>query len=227
MTTLAERLRELALFREVEPSALEDLASWSRVLQLKRKTTLFSEGEPYRGMFVMLSGLAVVYKLSGDGRMLILRVCRPGDSLAELQLFEPADAGYSAHARTTRDSEILFLPAERFIPFLKSHPGMAWEMMRRFAGRLKDLSLKLEGVTLREVSSRLAQYLVREVEAAGVGESQPSLTLPLAKGSIASYLGTVHETLSRTFARLVREKIIKVEGPRITILDMKRLRDLI
>jgi CRP/FNR family transcriptional regulator len=226
--TLRDRLRGVPLFRELGEHALDELAEWSRVTRLKRKTMIFAEGEPYRGMFVLLEGLAVVYKLSGDGRMLILRVCRAGDSMAELQLFEEADAGYSAHARTTRDSEVLFLPRERFVPFLKRHPEVGWELMRRFAGRLKDMSLKLEGVTLREVSSRLAQYLVREVEAAGLGDRDaPSLTLPLAKGSIASYLGTVHETLSRTLARLIKEKIIKVEGPQITVLDMERLKRLV
>ena len=53
------------------------------------------------------------------------------------------------------------------------------------------------------------------------------LTLPLAKGSVASYLGTVHETLSRTFARLIREKVISVEGRKITILDRERLERLV
>ncbi len=223
-----DRLRRLPLFAAVGDQDLDRLAGLSSILYLRKKETLFTEGEPYRGMFVMLEGLAVVYKLSDDGRMLILRVCRPGDPLADVPLFEEGDAGYTAHARVTRDSEVLFLPRDRFVPFLKGHPEVAWEMLRGFAARLKELGLQLEGVTLREVSSRVARYLLREVEAAGAeGEPQPSLTLPLAKGSIASYLGTVHETLSRTFARLIREKIIRVDGPQVTILDVTRHRRLL
>ncbi len=127
--------------------------------------------------------------------MLILDVCRPGDTLADVPLFEEQDAGYPAHARTTRDSEILFLPRVEFVDFLKTHPQVAWKMLQSFAARMKDLTLRLEGVTLREVSSRLARYLLREMEAGGVvDEKNPMLTLPLAKGSVASYLGTVHET---------------------------------
>ena len=83
-------------------------------------------------------------------------------------------------------------------------------------------------MTLREVTSRLARYLLREVEAAGESaEGRPELTLPLTKGSVASYLGTVHETLSRTFARLIREKVIAVDGPHITILDKNKLKRLV
>jgi CRP/FNR family transcriptional regulator len=222
-----ERLRRLRLFGKLDDEALDRLAGLSRILHLNRKEVLYGEGDPYRGMFVMLEGLAVVYKLSQDGRMLILHVCRPGDTLAEVPLFEEQDAGYPAYARATRASEILFLPKERFTPFLKQHPEVAWELLKVFAARAKEMSLQLEGVTLREVTSRLARYLLREVETISVDDDQPVLTLPLTKGSVASYLGTVHETLSRTFARLIRDKIIAVEGRRVTILDKQRLERLL
>ena len=225
--SIRDRLRRVPLFAGLEDEELDRLAGLSRILRLNRKQMIFNEGEPYRGMFVILEGLAVVYKLSGDGRMLILHVCRPRSSLAEVPLFEEGEAGYNAHARVTRDSEVLFLPHERFVPFLKRHPEVAWEMLRDFASRMKELTLQLEGVTLREVTSRLARYLLREVEASGrQGDPSPVLTLPLAKSSIASYLGMVHETLSRTFARLVKEKIVSVKGSRVTILDIDRLKRL-
>jgi CRP-like cAMP-binding protein len=225
--SIRERLREVPLFSQLEDEDLDRLAGLARVLRLDKKKILFSEGEPYRGMFVVLSGLAVVYKLGDDGRMLILQVCRPGDSLAEVPLLEEADAGYPAYAKVTRAGEILFLHRERFVPFLKQHPEVAWEMLVVFAARIKELALQLEGVTLREVTSRLARYLLREIEAAGKhDQGPPVLTLPLAKGSLASYLGMVHETLSRTFSRLVRDEIVSVKGSEITILDLDRLRRL-
>ena len=216
-----DRLRRVPLFAELEEPDLDRLAGLSRILTLRRKETVFREGEPYEGMFVILEGLAVVFKLSEDGRMLILHVCRPGDSFAEVALFDGHDATYAAHARVTRDSEILFLPKDEFAPFLKQHPEVAWEMLKGFAGRLKELTAQLEGVTLREVAARLASYLLREAGA------QTSFTLPIAKGSLASYLGTVHETLSRTFARLIKEEIVAVEGSKVTILDAARLRRLV
>ena len=101
-------------------------------------------------------------------------------------------------------------------------------MLRCVSAKMKELTLQLEGVTFREVTSRVARYLLREAEAGSAADlERPELTLALAKGSVASYLGTVHETLSRTFARLTSEKIIAVDGPRVTILDKQRLKQLI
>ncbi len=40
---------------------------------------------------------------------------------------------------------------------------------------------------------------------------------------LASQLGTIPETLSRSLSKLVRDGVIKVDGPRITVLDIKHL----
>lgn len=225
MNVPVSALQGLRLFAELEDEAVEQLAGIGRVLELRKKEPLFAEGDPYCGPFVVLSGLVVVYKLADDGRMLILHVCRPGDSLAEPPMFEGRDAVYPGHARATRDSAILHLPRERFEPFLKHHPELAWELLGVFAVRMREMAQQLEGVTLREVTSRLARYLLREM--GDTDASCAEVTLPLAKNSLASYLGTVHETLSRTFARLVRQEIVRVDGPVVTILDLAKLKRLV
>jgi CRP-like cAMP-binding protein len=108
-----DRLRRVPLFSELEERDLDRLAGLSRILQFRKKDMLFNEDDPYQGMFVILTGLAVVYKLSDEGRMLILHVCRPGDSVADVPLFDPdPHVRHAAHARVTRDSEVLFLPRE-------------------------------------------------------------------------------------------------------------------
>lgn len=159
--------------------------------------------------------------------MLILHVCRPGDAIGVAGVFSDASRTYHAHARATRDSEVLFLPRERFVPFLKHHPELAWDVASALAVRNEELRQQLENVTMREVASRLARFLIRELERAGLEtEGRPVLVLPFEKSSLASYLGTVHETLSRTFSRLIRQGIVKVEGSRVTVLDPARLRRL-
>jgi CRP/FNR family transcriptional regulator len=52
------------------------------------------------------------------------------------------------------------------------------------------------------------------------------LELDMRKGELASRLGTVSETLSRTFRKMKEEGIFEVEGNRLTIYDMARLKAL-
>jgi len=223
-----ETLRRVPLFADLEESDLDGLLAMGRISQVRRKTVVFTEGQNHRGIWVVLRGLVVVYKLSPDGRMLILRVCRPGSSFGEGGLFQDADPRHFAHARTTRDSSLLHVPRDRFGTFLRDHPEVSWRLLAEFSDRLREMAGTLEGMAFREVTSRLARYLVRELETAGRSDApNPSVDLPLAKGSLASYLGAAHETLSRSLQRLSRQGIVRVDGPRVTVLDLDRLRRLV
>ena len=54
----------------------------------------------------------------------------------------------------------------------------------------------------------------------------PEILLSTKKSLLASQLGTIPETLSRSFAKMTREGLISVNGPTITILDPDRLQRL-
>lgn len=212
----------------MDDAGIEELLSFARVERLRRKTVVYAEGQAHRGAWIVLDGLVVVYRLSPDGRMLILRVCRPGASFGESGLFGETRPVHANHARTTRDGTLLFLPRARYGAFLKRHPETCWRLLEELSERNRELSTTLEGVAFREVTARLARYLVRELEAAGrTAEPHPSVDLPLAKGSLASYLGAAHETLSRSLRRLSRQRIVQVDGPRVTVLDLPRLKRLV
>jgi CRP/FNR family transcriptional regulator len=87
--------------------------------------------------------------------------------------------------------------------------------LRRFVGLIDDLALK-------DVSARLARHLLELAEVAGGDQ----IELETTKVVLASRLGTVAETLSRTLRKMQRKKLIVVDGRRITILDEDGLQDI-
>ena len=48
----------------------------------------------------------------------------------------------------------------------------------------------------------------------------------MKKGELAMALGTVPETLSRAFAKLKEDGVLEVQGPNVTVLDMRALAEL-
>jgi CRP-like cAMP-binding protein len=55
---------------------------------------------------------------------------------------------------------------------------------------------------------------------------RPNITLTISKSNLAGYLGTITETLSRTFKKLQDENIIEVRGKKIYIIDFPALKEL-
>ena len=74
---------------------------------------------------------------------------------------------------------------------------------------------------MKEVPGRLAAYLVYLAEEQG---STTQVTLDIPKGQLASLLGTIPETLSRIFARMTEEGLIRVEGRTIYLDDFSGLK---
>jgi len=122
---------------------------------------------------------------------------------------------------------VLFVPKEKFLELIKIEPEISMKMLAGFAKRLKSLVNQLDDIASKEVPNRLAKYLLKEIKNTGTDRlPEPFLKLTLPKSTIAGYLGTITETLSRAFKKLQNEEIIRVNGKNIFVTDIKRLKEL-
>jgi CRP-like cAMP-binding protein len=78
-------------------------------------------------------------------------------------------------------------------------------------------------LSLKEVPARLAAYLLLFSERQ---KRNIEFQLDVSKTQLSSLLGTIPETLSRIFAKMEKEKLIRSEGKKITLLDRKGLEEL-
>ncbi len=222
-TERAINLKQLPLFSALSEDESEELMACASVRTYDRKTLIFNEGDPYSGFYVVVDGQVLVYKLSSMGKMLVLHICRPGDSFADVPMF--SGGSYPASAQTTCHSTLLFLPRESFQNYLDDHPAVVKKILRVFAQRLRTLNQRLEELTLHEVSARLASYLLEEVQkTAHLDPAEPCIKLDISKSTLAGHLGTALETLSRTLNKLTEEGILRVRGNKVFIADLTKLR---
>ena len=92
---------------------------------------------------------------------------------------------------------------------------------------LKKFSLLIEELSLKEVSSRIAKYLIDlSLKSSKEGKNPKEVDLDLSKTQIAQKLGTISETFSRTLAKMKTKGIIDVKRNRILILDREALDEL-
>jgi CRP/FNR family transcriptional regulator len=188
-------------------------------------TVLFHRGEPCRGFYLLLDGGVHVYRLSPEGRMLVLHVIRPGESFAEVPLFEAQeDPTYPATAETLSDSTLLFFPTDAVLSFVDTHPRSALHMLGEMAGRLRNAVQQLDALSLHDVQERLARRLVEQAPSAS--ESPPTIELDVPKAVLAAELGTVPETLSRALRALEEQDLIRRGNAHIALTDVRGLRRL-
>ncbi len=218
-------LRQTHLFSGVAEPDLEVLAELAVNRPFSRQATIFWERKEPQGFYLLVSGLVKLVKSSPDGKEYIIRLVQPGETFGEAVVF--AETPYPATAIALEDSQTLFFPGKPFLQYLAASPALARNMLATLSRLLYHLTKQLEDVSLKEVSARLARYLLERCTETN-GHVAPGLTfeLPTTKTHLASYLGTISETLSRTLARFKSLGAIEVEKGKITINDPQLLQNM-
>ncbi|RTI01705.1 Crp/Fnr family transcriptional regulator [Thermus scotoductus] len=214
-------LKQVPLFRDLNPEDLKALEGEARARRLKRGEVLFLEGEPVRSLFVVERGLIKVYKLDPEGRkQVVLHVEGPGRVLAEVALFLERPT-YPASAEALEDSQVLAIPKERFFQLVEARPPLARTLIRYLARRQGQLLHLLDRLVFHEVRERLAEYLLETLATEGQGFLLPT------NSELAALLGTVPEAVSRNLGELYRQGLIRLQGRRVYVDRLEDLRSLL
>jgi CRP/FNR family transcriptional regulator len=212
LTGLVGSLRCCQLFTGLPAADLEEIARFARALFLTKGDYLFHAGEPSRGFYVMQSGAVNVHRVSAGGKEQVIHVFRSGESFAEAALASPT--GYPADARALEASTVLLLPKANILELIGRRPDLALRMLGSLSGHLRVLVGMLDDLTLKDVETRLVNWLLKNCH------GRPgTVALPGTKRVLAAELGTSSETLSRTLGRLRDRRLIAVAPKALTVLD--------
>ena len=200
---------------------LDDVAAITVTRHYARGESIFMEGEEADGFYIVADGQVKIFKTSLDGKEQILHIYGPGNPFGEVPVF--SGSRFPANAQALVESRILFLPRNAFVRLITANPSLSMNMLGELSMRLRQFTIQIENLSLKEVPSRLASYLTylsREQE------NPDRVTLDISKGQLASLLGTIPETLSRIFAKMSAQHLIRVDGKEIRLLDPLGLEDL-
>ncbi|MGQ9872832.1 Crp/Fnr family transcriptional regulator [Leptodesmis sp.] len=168
------------------------------------------------------SGRVKVFKLSSDGKEQILHIFSEREHFAEVPVLD--GQSFPASALAIEASEVLFFPRQPFLQLLQEQPSLTINLLKSFARHLRRFSNLVDNLALREVPARLANYLLSLSEQTNQAET---VELDLSKGQLAAKLGTIPETLSRVFAKLMHDGLIEMDGYTVRLLDCDRLHQLV
>ena len=220
-----DTLQQCPLFAGMNEEDLKRIRGIALSRKAAKGALLFAEGEEARGLYVVLSGRVKLYKMSPDGKEQILHVVSAPEAFAEAALFE--EGTYPAYAEALTACQLVFFPKADFLRLIERHPRLGVNMIVSLSRLLKRFASLIEELSLKEVSSRLAKHLLDlSVRAARDGKKADEVELDLTKTQLASRLGTVSETLSRTLTKMKAKGAIEVRGGRIRILNRPALEEL-
>jgi CRP/FNR family transcriptional regulator, dissimilatory nitrate respiration regulator len=221
---IANTLRNCQLFAGLPVVDLNHIAEIAVVKSLEKGEYLFRERELSRGFYIVQRGAINVHRVNAAGKEQVIHIFRAGESFAEATL--ATEAGYPADARAVEPSQVLLIQKSGFLGLLKRQPELALRMLGSMSMHLRVLVGQLEDLTLKDVETRLANWLIKRCPNPD-GTQPVSIELKMTKRVLAAELGTVSETFSRTLAKFRELKLLNVKGKTVTVLYPAKLTELL
>lgn len=216
---LSEALKKTYFFDALSDEEVNLISSTARLLHLKTGDKIFNEGDDATSFYIVCSGQVQVFK-SGEGKEIILHLFGPDDIFAEFPIFSGIKK-YPASAMCLKETELLAIEGKPFREAVVTKPQILMKMVVRMSQRLREFNALIGDLSLRSVDARLAKYLLY------ISKDTPAeAAVEVQKKTLASILGTIPETLSRTFKRFSADGIISIKNQQIHILNREALQQI-
>jgi CRP-like cAMP-binding protein len=215
-TTPSTRLDHLSrspLFEGLARADLAALAKMAVTREYDRGESLFLFGDDADGFYLLVEGRVKLSRFGPDGREQVVHLLGPGQPCGEVPVFEGGT--FPATAEALSPLTALFVSRRAFLSLAANHPQVLLSMLAILSRRLRGLVELVDDLSLKEVSARLARYLLD----LSAEKESTSFKLDTDKRTLASRLGTIAETLSRTFHRLQDQGLISVKGRCVSLLN--------
>lgn len=191
-------LEACPLFKNLTEPELVRVRSAAREFTFAAGETIFKEGDPGNGIYVVKSGLAQISVVLNQVDRVILTRVNPGELFGEMAVLD--DNPRSASATTETETVLYFISREDLLLMLESIPRLSFFFVREMSQRLRDFNLQYVRETLQverlSLLGRFASSIVHDLK-------NPLNIIGLTSEIIGA------ETASAALRRTARERISK------------------
>jgi CRP/FNR family transcriptional regulator len=202
---------------------LNALRANSSELLVRKRETLFYEGDKNEALFLVLSGAVRLTKLMPDGRYQITGFGFSGDFIGIS--FENE---YIYSAEPLSRTSFLMIKRPALSRLLSEYPLLSHYFFDLACNDLREAQDHMVLLGRKSAIERISSLLVRLQERIGSIEDEKFvIQLPMSREDIAAYTGLSIETVSRVFTDLRLRGIISlINNTYVTLEDSDALRQL-
>lgn len=210
------------ILKYASPASRAEISSFAFIKRYEKGRHVFYDREEPTCFYILLEGLASLYKLNSLGEKKVVFVFGPGSMLNEI-MFQ--DLPVSINCQVRQDSYVLVLPKERFWHVMERDSRMTRAAFDAMALRIRRLYRQLKNTTnALKGEKRLAAKLYKLARDYGVStEKGVLIRMQLSITYLAEMLGSQRETVSRQVKKLGDLGLVFVEKNHFWVPDLEKL----
>ena len=218
----AEKMRylsELAVFQDLSPREMEELNRITTMSTVQRGRVFYRPEEPGEVMFILKEGRVQLYRISPEGKKLVITTLGPHTLFGEMALL--GTKMHNTFAEAVDGCLICVMSRTDLERLILSKPQVALRILDITGKRLREAEERLDNMAFKGIPARLASLLLR------LSSEQDSDTINgLTHQDLAESVGTYRETATKVLNDLKSQGLIEIGRKRIMILDRDGLEEV-
>jgi len=195
---------------------IAEVIAIGRQRSLPRGATLFSQGTPHDGIYLVESGRVRVFYTAPSGREITLAIWHPGNFVGGPEVFGGGPHVWSGVAVTNVNA--LHLPGAALRDLVVEIPSLAIGIIEGLAFKGKCYSAMAQMLGTRSVTERLAHLLLHLSELYGMRQRDGILIATrFTHEDIAHMVGATRQWVTMSLRRLHLQGVVIVHKGNLTI----------
>lgn len=194
------------------------------IQKYKKNETIYCEGETPTYLMCLLSGKVKIYKDGVGGRSQIIRVIKDEEYFGYRAYF--AEENFVTAAAAFEPCTLCLIPMSVIIRLIEENSELAMYFIKQLS---KDLGVSDErtvNLTQKHIRGRLAESLLFLKDTYGLEEDGCTLSIYLSREDLANLSNMTTSNAIRTLSNFAAEKLILIDGRKIKLVEMDKLRKI-
>lgn len=200
------------------PKELELLNQHKTNITYLKGENIFKQGAFAPYVIYVVKGLIKVYLQTGYDKQININIAQSGDFLAFSSIFGENIHTYSTQA--IKDSEICMIEKESLKEMLLQHPQFALQITSKNYRNERHLLEIIKNVSYKQMRGKLASSLLYLSQDEFIDEE---IFTYLTRQDIADFASISTESAIKFLKEFEKEKMIKLKGKDIIILNPEKL----
>ncbi len=212
-------LSDIELFRDLSDRDMSELDRVTTMTSVPRGRVFYRPEEVGEVLFLVKDGRVQLYRISPEGKKLVIATLGPGTLFGEMALL--GQQMHNTFAEALDDCLIYVMSRADLERLILSKPSVGLRVLEITGRRLRDAEERLEDMAFKGIPARLASLLLRLAAERGSNE-----IVGLTHQDLAETVGTYRETATQVLNDMKSDGLIDIGRKRIDILSTERLQEL-
>ena len=185
-----------------------------------RSKTIFFPGDPAERVYLIRRGAVRLSRVYETGEEITVALLRENSLFGVLSLLTGHRSDRFYHAIAFTRVELVAAPATSVRNAIEEDTSVGLLLLQGLSSRVLQTETMIETLTHRDMSSRLASFLLVLCRDFGVpSEKGVTIDLRLSHQAIAEAIGSTRVTITRLLGELKSSSLLAIDRKKITIFD--------